>query len=48
MAIQIRDILTSLNGFAPFNLAEEWDNIGLLVGSAAAHRKRIVAKLSDE
>lgn len=33
MSIQIKDLLTALNRLAPFDLAEKWDNIGLLVGS---------------
>ncbi len=34
MTTQIKDILKALNKLAPFNLAEEWDNVGLLVGNA--------------
>ncbi len=33
MTVRIKDILESLNIEAPFNLAESWDNIGLLVGN---------------
>jgi len=33
MAPRIKDIVNSLNQDAPFNLAESWDNVGLLVGN---------------
>lgn len=33
MTVQIKDILMELDKEAPFSLAEEWDNVGLLVGS---------------
>lgn len=33
MKPQIRDLLQTLEGFAPAALAEKWDNVGLLVGS---------------
>ena len=32
MATRIKDIICSLNGHAPFSLAEAWDNVGLLLG----------------
>jgi dinuclear metal center YbgI/SA1388 family protein len=32
MATRIKDIIHSLNGHAPFSLAESWDNVGLLLG----------------
>ena len=28
----VQDILTFLEGFAPYDLAESWDNVGLLCG----------------
>ncbi len=31
--LQIRDLLDGINQFAPFGLAESWDNVGLLIGS---------------
>lgn len=37
----IKDIISSLNSHAPFDLAEPWDNIGLLVGD----RNREVSSL---
>ncbi len=33
MKILIEDIIASLDDEAPFSLAEDWDNVGLLVGS---------------
>ncbi len=33
MTVRVKDILNSLNTLAPFNLAEPWDNVGLLVGN---------------
>ncbi len=32
MTLQIKDILEALNRLAPFDLAEDWDNVGLLIG----------------
>ncbi|SDP37889.1 Nif3-like dinuclear metal center hexameric protein [Desulforhopalus singaporensis] len=34
MAATVKNILETLNLDAPFNLAESWDNVGLLVGSS--------------
>ncbi len=31
-AVMVADILNWLDGWAPFSVAEEWDNVGLLVG----------------
>ncbi|MBU1420731.1 MAG: Nif3-like dinuclear metal center hexameric protein [Proteobacteria bacterium] len=30
--LQVRDLLGGINRFAPFGLAESWDNVGLLIG----------------
>lgn len=35
MMITVQDILTFLEGFAPYELAESWDNVGLLAGDRA-------------
>ncbi len=32
MSVQINDLLAEINRFAPFGLAESWDNVGLLIG----------------
>ncbi|MBQ4468559.1 MAG: Nif3-like dinuclear metal center hexameric protein, partial [Synergistaceae bacterium] len=31
--MKVRDLLDAINTFAPFELCEDWDNSGLLVGS---------------
>ena len=41
----IRDILPLLNAVAPFEMAEEWDNVGLLAGNPDAEVKRILCAL---
>jgi len=33
MPVSVGEVLNAINAFAPFELAEEWDNIGLLAGS---------------
>lgn len=33
MTVSIKDIISALDREAPFSLAEDWDNVGLLVGS---------------
>lgn len=45
MTVRVQDILDSLNTLAPFNLAEPWDNIGLLVGHPDQHVTSILAGL---
>ncbi len=35
MTVLVADIIAAIDELAPFNLAEEWDNVGLLVGSPA-------------
>lgn len=34
MPVTVREICEAINAFAPFELAEEWDNTGILAGSA--------------
>jgi dinuclear metal center YbgI/SA1388 family protein len=31
--LKVKDVLDYLNGFAPFDMSEDWDNCGLLIGS---------------
>ncbi|WP_163336112.1 Nif3-like dinuclear metal center hexameric protein [Desulfopila sp. IMCC35008] len=45
MTILIKDIIQKLDLEAPFRLAEEWDNIGLLVGSPEQNVKSILIGL---
>lgn len=42
----ISDIAASLEQFAPTSLAEDWDNVGLLVGSPAWPAKRVMTCLT--
>ena len=39
--MKIRELLAHIDSFAPFSLAEEWDNPGLLVGSLNAELRKI-------
>ncbi len=45
MTLRVKDILDSLNTLAPFNLAEPWDNVGLLVGNPDQEVTAILAGL---
>lgn len=36
MTVQARDVLAALDALVPMRLAEAWDNVGLLLGDAAA------------
>ncbi|MGB2754149.1 MAG: Nif3-like dinuclear metal center hexameric protein [Phycisphaerae bacterium] len=41
----IADILAAVDRLAPFRLAEEWDNVGLLLGDAAWPVRRVLVSL---
>ncbi len=43
--MQVKDLLTVLNEFASFDLAESWDNVGLLVGSPESNVSGILVGL---
>lgn len=43
---KIRDILNSLAGIAPLELAEKWDNVGLLMGGVDQNVNRILTCLT--
>ncbi len=45
MTVRVKDILESLNVEAPFNLAEPWDNVGLLVGNPEQEVTAVLAGL---
>ena len=45
MAI-IQDVSDFLEGFAPSRLAEEWDNVGLLVGDSSVTARRVMTCLT--
>jgi dinuclear metal center YbgI/SA1388 family protein len=42
----VADIISALQTIAPVELAEEWDNVGLLVGDASAPLERVMTCLS--
>ncbi|MEN8258806.1 MAG: Nif3-like dinuclear metal center hexameric protein [Thermodesulfobacteriota bacterium] len=44
-SLTVRDLLDFLDGYAPFSLAESWDNVGLMVGSPAAEVSGIFISL---
>ncbi len=44
--IRVGDIVTALEAIAPPDLAEEWDNTGLLVGDARATARRVMTCLT--
>ncbi|MBU1564652.1 MAG: Nif3-like dinuclear metal center hexameric protein [Proteobacteria bacterium] len=45
MTARVKDIISSLNTLAPFNLAEPWDNVGLLIGNPDQEVTAILAGL---
>lgn len=45
MTVLIKDIIAKLDLEAPFNLAEEWDNVGLLVGNPEQQVRSILIGL---
>lgn len=44
--LRIADILAFLEAFAPLDLAEEWDNVGLLLGDAEGDVSRVLTCLT--
>ncbi len=43
--VQVRDVLNWIDTFAPFDTAETWDNVGLLVGDFSNEVKRLLITL---
>lgn len=41
----VADVVDMVNGIAPFELAEEWDNVGLLLGRTKAEVSRVLVAL---
>ena len=39
--VKVREVLEEIDRIAPFALAEEWDNIGLMVGDPAQEVRRL-------
>lgn len=48
MNVQVHQVLTALDRLAPFALAEEWDNVGLLVGNPEAETSTILLGLDPD
>ena len=46
MAVDTSSVLEALDEFAPRDLAEEWDNVGLLVGSSSGPLGRVMTCLT--
>src|SRR5258708_7113597 len=42
----VADIIEYLNQFAPFHLAADWDNVGLLLGDRKARCERVMTCLT--
>jgi len=45
MSIVVKDLLECIDSFAPFNTAEDWDNVGILVGSPSKTVHKILMAL---
>lgn len=45
MSATVAQILGLVNGIAPFELAEEWDNVGLLAGTPESRVERVLCAL---
>ena len=43
--IALKDIVKTIDSFAPFDSAEEWDNVGLLIGSEKTVVKKAIVAL---
>jgi len=46
--VRIREILAALDAIAPPELAEPWDNVGLLLGDPAAECRRVLVALDTD
>lgn len=46
MALELKQIIKFLEDFVPLELAEEWDNVGLLVGDDSAEIERVMTCLT--
>lgn len=45
MAITIKEIVHAIDQWAPFSTAEEWDNVGLLIGDSSAEVTKLMVAL---
>ena len=48
MSCKVRDIAALMEGLAPAHLAEEWDNVGLQVGSLQAEIEAVLISLDAD
>lgn len=46
-AMDLKQVVTKLNGFAPLELAEKWDNVGLLVEPSPPHCVKSILLTND-
>ena len=46
-AMDLKEVVTRLNGFAPLHLAENWDNVGLLVEPSQPHTVKSILLTND-
>lgn len=46
MAVSLKDVTQFLQKFAPLELAEDWDNVGLLVGDSGASLTKVMTCLT--
>ncbi|MEM9827474.1 MAG: Nif3-like dinuclear metal center hexameric protein [Planctomycetota bacterium] len=46
MSVRLAEICDALGRLAPLRLAEEWDNVGLLLGDRSAHTDRVMTCLT--
>src|SRR5438552_17659003 len=44
--LTVADLLSALEAIAPLSLAADWDNVGLLLGDAAAPAERVMTCLT--
>jgi len=45
--MDLKEVVTRLNGFAPLHLAENWDNVGLLVEPSQPHTVKSILLTND-
>ena len=45
MSMKVQEIYDIIDQIAPFELAEEWDNVGILAGSADQEIERVLCAL---
>jgi len=48
LRVRVHEILAALDAIAPPELAEPWDNVGLLLGDPAAECRRVLVALETD